>query len=442
MSEPAAAVPAPPVANGPHGQITGLLPRWFRYPAIILAFLSLCLVLFAPAFLYADNTHRLTLFGRCLALAILALGVDLIWGYTGMLSLGQSLYFGLGAYIVAYSLKLKEAAKRYNDIWRTDVPVGVVPADFMVNYGAIDVTDPDYVQPTILSLVAPLGNIWLAFAVAIALPMLIAFLFGLLAFHRRIKGVYFSLLTQALVLAAFFLADNQQPLTGGRPGINEISHLELNGFTFDRSRNAASKVPEKPEDFQSIFGLTLNRNRGMWDLYLLNATVLVVSFLGCVWLVRSKFGKILAAIRDNENRVMALGYNTAMYKVFAFTLAGGLAGLGGALFVPVVGKMGPTYIGVIESIYVVIYVAVGGRGTLLGAILGTFLVHSGYSSLSEVPSSIREIVLELRPILLGGLFVAVVLFMPSGILGMLQSLAGWLKQTLLHRSNGAGRPTI
>jgi urea transport system permease protein len=436
MSDPAPAAPAP-VANGPHGPhgpVTGLLPRWFRHPATILAFLILCFVLFAPAFLYADNTHRLTLLGRCLALAILALGVDLIWGYTGMLSLGQSLYFGLGAYIVAYSLKLKEAATRYNAVWGTHVPVGVVPGDFMVNYGSIDLTDPDYVQPTILSIVAPLGNIWLAFAVAIILPMLVAFLFGVLAFHRRIKGVYFSLLTQALVLAAFFLADNQQPLTGGRPGINEISHLELNGFTFDRSRNAASKVPERPEDFQSILGLTLNRHRSMRDLYLINATVLVVSLLGCVWLVRSKFGKILAAIRDNENRVMALGYNTAMYKVFAFTLAGGLAGLGGALFVPVVGKMGPTYIGVIESIYVVIYVAVGGRGTLLGAILGTFLVHSGYSSLSEVPSSIREIVLELRPILLGGLFVAVVLFMPTGILGMLRSLAGWLKQTVFRRS--------
>src|SRR5262249_23517308 len=156
---------------------------------------------------YADNSHRLILFGRCLALSIMALGVDLIWGYTGLLSLGQALYFGLGAYIVAYSLKLQETAARYNAVLRTDIPPGGIPPDFMLNYGPVDLEN----LPPVLTLVAPLGNIWIALAAAIILPMVLAFLFSVITFHRGIKGVYFSLITQALVLIAFLVAVNQQP---------------------------------------------------------------------------------------------------------------------------------------------------------------------------------------------------------------------------------------
>jgi urea ABC transporter permease protein UrtC len=258
-----------------------------------------------------------------------------------------------------------------------------------------------------LSFVSPLGNIWVALAAAVIIPMIIAFLFSLITFKRGIKGVYFSLITQAMVLIAFLVADNQQPLTGGRPGINEISYFEIGGFSF---QNNAGKVPQVDTEF---FGHIVNRNRSLEDLYILIAVVVMVCFLGCLFLVRTKFGKVLTAIRDNEARVLALGYNTTLYKTFVFTLAAGLAGLGGALFVPVIGKIGPTYVNVANSIDVVIFVAVGGRGTLVGAILGTFLVHYGTSLIGEAAK-------EWRPIVMGSLFVISVMAMPEGIIGVLR----------------------
>jgi urea transport system permease protein len=402
-----------PAASPPQGAATRIATL-AKVLLPMIGILAFVLALFLPAFIYADSTHRLILFNRCVALAVFALGADLIWGYTGQLSLGQSLFFGLGGYMVAYSLKLKQEAAKYNESGLETIvrSAGEIPPDFMVGYGNVDLGDPSFVPPDALGWIAPLGNIWMAVALALLLPMMVALLFGLFTFRRRLKGVYFSLITQALVLVAFLVVDNQQLFTGGRPGINEIAHLEVNGLTFDRSKNAASKVPDETTE---VFGLKLNRHRNMQDLYFLNASILVICFLACLALVWSKFGKVLTAIRDNEPRVLALGYNTAMYKLFAFTLSAGLAGLGGALFVPVVGKMGPTYIDVVSSIEVIVFVAVGGRGTLVGAVLGTFLVHYG-------TSFIGEIVPDLRPIILGGLFVAVVLFMPRGIIGIFQDL--------------------
>jgi len=379
----------------------GLLPEWLRLALVGLALLSL----FTPSFLFADNPFRIELFNRCFALAVMALGVDLIWGYTGVLSLGQGLYFGIGAYAVAYSLKLKQAALDANAVSGLNAAPGTIPPDFM-NYTGLAPTHPDYVEPAAMALIAPLANIWLAVAVAIVLPAALAALFSMVAFWRRIGGVYFALLTQALVLATFLLVDNQQPFTGGRPGINGVAHLELFGFTFNRYRNG-----------QQMSWMILG--------------VLLVCFLALAWLLRTKFGKILTAIRDNENRVLALGYNTALYKVFAFTLAGALAGLGGALFMAVNDKMGPTYMGVGKSIEFVVFVAVGGRGTLLGAILGTILVEYGTSYLAELNVDLGFVKLggkELRFVVIGLLFVGVVLFMPRGILGSLRSLMGWLKK--------------
>jgi urea transport system permease protein len=417
--EPANAPSSPAIPAGQH---------WRRAIGTMIGCFILFAGVLAPAFYYADNTHRLILFGRCAAMSLLALGADLVWGYTGLLSLGQGVYFGIGAYMVAYSLKLKETADRYNAVMRTSWAPGVIPPDFMVDYGPFDLNDPETL-PTALSFIAPLGNIWIALAAAIVIPMAIAFLFSLLTFKRGIRGVYFSLITQAIVLIAFLVADNQQPITGGRPGINEIAYLDIGGFTFE---NNAGQVPQVDTQF---FGHTVNRNRSLRDLYLLISAVLFVCFLGCLFLVRTKFGKILKAIRDNEARVLALGYNTALYKTFVFTLAAGLAGLGGALFVPVIGKMGPTYTNVAFSIEVVIFVAVGGRGTLAGAVLGTFLVHYGTSLVGEAAK-------EWRPIILGSLFVFSVMAMPEGILGVLRNaparLSRWFgksKQTLSPTTN-------
>jgi urea transport system permease protein len=335
------------------------------------------LALFVPLVYFEDNEFRLSLFTQYLALAIVALGVDLIWGYTGMLSLGQGVYFGLGAYSVAYSLKLQKAAASAN------APPGmVVPPDFM-NWTNLPLNHPDYVAPRALLWIAPLMNIWVALAAAVLVPTLVATLFGWVTFRLRIRGVYFSLITQALVLAIFTLVLNQQPITGGVVGITYLAKLELFGHTFKR----------------------------YWDLYFLTAGVLVTCFLACAWLVRTKFGKVLTAIRDNENRVLALGYNTAMYKTFAFALAGGLSGLAGALFVGANGSTGPEYLSIAWSIEAVIWVAVGGRGTLLGAILGTLLVKM-------VNTHINEAIPKYWPLILGFLFIGVTVFLARGIMSI------------------------
>ena len=171
-----------------------------------------------------------------------------------------------------------------------------------------------------------------------------------MTFRLRIRGVYFALITQALLLAVYTLVLNQQPLTGGFVGIKNLADLQL-------------------------FGVTFNDGKQAMAMYLLAAGVLVSVLAGCWLLVQSKVGKVLTAIRDNENRVLALGYNTAAYKVFIFALAGGLAGLAGALYTAANGLAGPGYLDVTFSIYMVILVAVGGRGTLFGAVLGAVLVN-------------------------------------------------------------------
>lgn len=328
-----------------------------------------------PVFSAVHDRYWLELFTRYLALALFALSIDLIWGYTGLLSLGQGLFFGLGAYATGYSLKLRAAALAAGK------PLVAAPdmalPDFMFFGGLSQV--PAWARPLI--------NIYLALALAVVLPTLLGALFGLVTFRRRIKGVYFSLITQALVLAAYTLVDNQLPYTGGRVGMPGLADLELFGHTFQ--------------------GLSL---------YLLITATLVVCYLGCFALVRSKFGKVLTAIRDSETRVLALGYNTALYKTFVFALAGGLAGLAGALYVAALGTTGPDVLETGFSIEAVILVAVGGRGTLIGAVLGAVLVNLAKTNINNEFK-------QAWPIFLGTLFMLVVVFMPDGLVGSLRKLA-------------------
>ena len=267
-------------------------------PLIIkmIPWLVLCARRGIPPLLMGDNDYRMAQFAKYLALAILALGIDLIWGYTGLLSLGQGLYFGLGAYRVAYGLEMQQVA---DDAHR---PPGTVPPGFMTNY--MPITNPGYVEPWALKYIAPLANTWVALGAAVLLPVLAATLFGLVTFRLRIRGVYFALITQALLLAIYTLFLNQQPLTGGFVGIKNLADLQLFGFIFNDSKHAI-------------------------DTYYLVAAVLLVCLGGCWLLVHSKVGKVLTAIRDNENRVLALGYNPAAYKLFVFAIAGGLAGVAG-----------------------------------------------------------------------------------------------------------------
>jgi urea transport system permease protein len=388
-----APLPAPPpVKPLPAGPGFGLPAK-----GAVLLFLA---ALFLPALLFAGDRYWLPLFTRFMAVALFALSVDLIWGYTGLLSLGQGLYFGLGVYAVGYSLKLQHAALQ------AGLPFEAGPDMALPNFMAYcDLHRVPF-------WIAPLINIWLALALAVVVPTVVALLFGLVTFRRRVKGVYFALITQALLLAVFTLVDNQQPYTGGRVGMTSLSRLQLFGVTFEMAK-----------------------------LYHLVTAILVVCFLVCAWLVRSKFGRVLTAIRDNENRVLALGYNTALYKTFVFTLAGALAGLAGALYVAALRTAGPDRFGVFFSIEIVVMVAVGGRGTLVGAVLGAVLVSLGevyYNDNSAdlarfVPFLNDQSIKEAWPLVLGALFIVVVLFLPDGIVGFLNKLAGRIGRLAARR---------
>jgi urea transport system permease protein len=345
--------------------------------AAVLVFLA---ALFLPGWYYAHDKYMLPEFTRYMALALFAMSVDLVWGYTGLLSLGQGLYFGLGAYAVAYSLKLQAAAIENNK------PMVAAP----------DMALPDFMSWTRLGEVPvwirPLIDLRVAIPLAIIVPTVLATLFGYITFRRRIKGVFFSLVTQALLLAVFTVVYNQQPYTGGVVGMNNLAKLQLFGHKF--------------------VGLSM---------YLLTTAVTVICFLGCAALIGSKFGKILTAIRDSEYRVLALGYNTAMYKTFVFALAGGLAGLAGALYVSSLGTAGPDRFGISFSIEIIVFVAVGGRGTLVGAILGALLV-------SWANTYINDAAKDKWPFVLGGLFILVTVFLPEGIVGGIKKLAGLLRR--------------
>ena len=240
--------------------------------------------------------------------------------------------------------------------------------------------------------IRPLIDLRVAVPLAIIVPTVVAAVFGFITFRRRIKGVFFSLVTQALLLAVFTVVYNQQPYTGGVVGMNNLAKLQLFGHKF--------------------VGVSM---------YLLTTIVTVLCFLGCAALIGSKFGKILTAIRDSEYRVLALGYNTAMYKTFVFALAGGLAGLAGALYVSSLGTAGPDRFGIRFSIEIVVFVAVGGRGSLVGAILGAILV-------SWANTTINDVAADKWPFVLGGLFILVTVFLPEGIIGGIQKLAGLLRR--------------
>jgi urea transport system permease protein len=394
MSDPhtlTAPAPPPPAAAPPAARpaekrsLPGELLPW----ALLLVGLAL-----VPVFL-GDSDYRMAQFAKYLALAILALGIDLVWGYTGMLTLGQGLFFGLGAYCVAYCLEMQQVAAVAHAV------PGTVAPGFM-NYTNLPITHPDYQPPWALKYIAPLANTWVALAAAVLLPTLAAILFGLVTFRLRIRGVYFALITQALLVAVYTLVLNQQALTGGFVGIKDLTDLKLFGFTFNDSRYAGA-------------------------MYYLCAAVLVVCTFACWALVRSKVGKVLTAIRDSENRVLALGYNPAAYKVFIFAFAGALAGVAGALYTAANGLAGPGYLEVTLSIEFVVFVAVGGRGTLFGAILGAVLVNLAKDRISEMKFGHFQGE-EYWQIVLGLLFIAVVLFLPDGIVGGLRKLAAGLRQ--------------
>jgi urea transport system permease protein len=315
------------------------------------------------------SDYYLNLCGKYLSLAILALGMDLIWGYTGILSLGQAVFFGLGAYAMGMHLLLGSSGR---GVYGEPIP------DFLVWNRVLEL--PLFWKPFQYFPLAALA--------ALLLPAVVATVIGLLTFRRRVSGTYFAILTQAMAYATWLLFNRNELNLGG-----------TNGLT----------------DFKRLLGFSLGGPGTLRGLYLATALGLVGSFVFCRWLVGSKMGLVLTAIRDHERRMQFLGYSVAHYKMFIFAVAAMLSGLAGALYVTQVGIITPSQIGVLPSLEIVVWVATGGRGTLIGAILGAVGINAARSVLtSRYP--------EWWPIILGGLFVGVVVLFPDGIAGVPRQL--------------------
>ena len=315
------------------------------------------------------SNFTLNLFGKYLTYAILALGIDLIWGYTGVLSLGHGVFFGLGAYAMGMHLMLEIGAK--------GVYQNVLP-DFMV-----------WNRVTELPLFwRPFNSALFTLIAVVVVPGVVAAVFGFLTFRSRIRGVYFSIITQALALCAWLTFNRNAMNLGGTNGLS---------------------------GFKTMFGFPLNEASTQRGLYVATALCVCGAYVLCRWIVRSPAGRVLVAIRDSETRVLFCGYSPAAFKLFVFTVSAALAGVAGALYVGQVGIITPARIGVLPSIEMIIWVAVGGRGTLIGPVVGAFGVNWLQSLLTtHYP--------DLCILVLGGMFVTVVLFFPDGVVGTAQKL--------------------
>ena len=349
------------------GRRAGHLPgRWRAGYATPLGFVGAALVLLvlAPAVL---SDFRLSLLARFVCYAIVAVGIGLAWGRGGMLTLGQGVFFGLGGYVMAMHLKLADAG-----------PSGV--PDFMRLYGSGRL--PFWWEPFTSPVVTLLG--------VVLIPSLVAFGLGAAIFRRRVRGAYFAILSQALAAAFAILLTGQVATIGGFNGLN---------------------------GFRSFFGFNLFDPVNKRMLFYIAAATLLVMLL-IVWqLYRSRYGELLIAVRDQEERVRFLGYDPANVKIVAYVLAAAMAGIAGALFVPIVGIISPANVGVVASISLLIGVAIGGRATLFGPAIGALAVAWAQTSLSESFPSFWTY-------FQGALFVGVVAFLPAGLssVGLLRGL--------------------
>jgi len=350
------------------------------WSAFVVALLVVCVLapllnLAVPvdsAFHMSD--YAVALVGKIMCYAICALAMDLIWGYTGILSLGHGLFFALGGYVMGMYL-MRQIGRDGN--YKSDLP------DFMV---FLDWKALPWHWTFSDSFVATLFLI-------VAVPGLVAFVFGYFAFRSRIKGVYFSIITQAMTFAAMLLFFRNETGFGGN-----------NGFT----------------DFKRILGVPIATTSMRMTLFVLTGVTLLAFFLFGRWLIASKFGRVLQAIRDAETRVMFSGYNPIGFKLTIWTLSAMMCGVAGALYVPQVGIINPSEMSPANSIEIAIWAAVGGRATLIGPIVGAFIVNGAKSWLTVTAP-------EFWLYFLGALFIAVTLFLPNGVVGLVRKLRGGVR---------------
>lgn len=344
-----------------------------RFLLIALWVVIIAAIVAAPSVL---PVFRLNLLGRFLSLAIVALGIDLIWGFTGLLSLGQGIFFALGGYAAAMYLQLSSAG---------NLPNGI--PEFFSLYGVKSL--PFFWHP--------FASPWFTLVAIWLIPGVLAAILGGLVFRNRIKGVYFSILTQAALLVFYNLFNGQQKLINGTNGL----------------QTPATKL------FGQFVGSDLMQRWFFW----VTAVVVILIWALLRWVVRGRFGDVLIAIRDDEPRLRFAGYNPTLFKTLVFGMAGALAGIGGALYTVQSGSASPQYMEVPMSIDMVIWVAVGGRGTLIGAIFGAVVINFAKSLVSEaMPQSWLFIQ--------GGLFIFVVTVLPEGVIGWLrgEGPGNWLNR--------------
>ncbi|MFA5984782.1 MAG: urea ABC transporter permease subunit UrtC [Methylococcaceae bacterium] len=339
--------------------------------AIGLAILALILFVVFPLWL---DLFRLGLVGKYVTYAFVAVSLVLLWGNGGILSLGQGIFFGLGGYCMAMFLKLEAS-----DPVSTKIQTTPGIPDFM-----------DWNQITELPWFwEPFKSLPLTLLMVLFVPTLLAFIIGMAMFTRRVGGVYFSIITQAIALILSILIIGQQGYTGG-----------VNGIT----------------DLKTMLGWDIRTDSAKYILYFVNAGLLIVCIMLSRFVLTSKFGMLLLAMRDKEERVRFSGYDVASFKIFIFCLAAMISAIGGAMFALQVGFMSPSFVGIVPSIEMVIFAAVGGRMSLIGAVYGTLLVNFGKTAFSETYP-------ELWLFLMGGLFIAVVMFFPDGLAGIYEKLA-------------------
>jgi urea transport system permease protein len=332
--------------------------RKFIIEAVVVIAVALILVLILPLFL---SGFRLNLVGRFLALAIVALGIDLIWGFTGLLSLGHGIFFALGGYAFAMYLSLNS------------LEAGQLPEFF----GLYGVTELPWFW-------LPFNSFPFTLLAIFTIPAIVAGLLGYLVFRNRIRGVYFSILTQAALVVFFNFFNGQQKLINGTNGLKTSTSI--------------------------FMGQEVGSDGMRMVFYIATVIALIAVYALCRWLTSGRFGRMLVAIRDDENRVRFSGYDPTAFKVLVFAVSGAIAGIAGALYTVQSGIISPQAMSIAFSIEMVIWVAVGGRATLVGAILGAVLVNMARSLLSE---RFPDVWLFFQ----GALFLIVVTALPDGIIG-------------------------